>query len=304
MHLQTIPQIQSIEYKRESELPFYRINSDPFSLSRHWEELKTDPKFWAVMQTLWQCNKNALESGCFHWTKIDGEKQLFADDISLQAFFLSFSEVLREQWKVVDILWFISNLDLVNFAELFTGYGNGKKRVFHKNMVFNFSWFQELMRHYESNGFQPYDKFQEFRRMGERSHKWINSEINKQMQMYGEVNIQFYQSGWHGTMDFFFNFSTWETRIEMKDFVMDGTHKFMWFSEYLDSHNPFQEKNKLNFLYPMWYRGFVFPMIWVTKIVLKTREGKSHEYSHTAWHIDRLKSVVPKNVQGLIGDNK
>lgn len=40
------------------------------------------------------------------------------------------------------------------------------------------------------------------------------------MKYYGEVNIQFYQGDGYGTMDFFFNFNTGETRIEMKDFIL------------------------------------------------------------------------------------
>lgn len=304
MHLQVISQGQTLESKKESDLPFYRVNADPFQVSDRWEKMKADPTFGAVMQTLWQCNQNALESGLFHWTKVDGAKQLFADDVSLQAFFLSFSEVLREQWRIVDMLWFISNLDLVNFAELFTGYGDGSKRTFHKNMVFNFYWFQQLMRHYEGGGFQPYDKFNAFRRMGDRSQRWIASEIHTQMQIYGEVNIQFYQSDGHGTMDFFFNFNTGETRIEMKDFVMWSDMSYMWFSEYLNQNNQFEEKQKLNFLYPMWYRWFTFPMIWVTKIVLKTPEGQRHEYSHRLQSTKILKSTVPQNIQALIEDHK
>lgn len=41
-----------MEYKRESDLPFYRVNSDPFQVSHRWEKMKVDPDFGAVIQTL------------------------------------------------------------------------------------------------------------------------------------------------------------------------------------------------------------------------------------------------------------
>ncbi len=300
MNLQVTSGSQLMEYKRESDLPFYRVNSDPFQVSHRWEKMKVDPDFGAVIQTLWQCNKNALDSGLFHWTWFDSIKQLFADDISLQAFFLSFSEVFREQGRIVDLLWFISNLDLVNFAELFAGYGDGNRRTFHKNMIFNFYWFQQLMKHYEGNWFQPYDRFTEFRRMWDRSHRWIAAKIHEQMKYYGEVNIQFYQGDGYGTMDFFFNFNTGETRIEMKDFILWGDRDFEWFSEYLNKNNPFQNKERLNFLYPMWYRWFIFPMIWVTKIVLRTREKQRYEYTNKGQITPNPQSNIPKRIHWLI----
>ena len=100
------------------------------------------------------------------------------------------------------------------------------------------------------------------------------------MRNFGAFNIQFYQGGGYGTMDFFFDMNTSETRVFMKDFVMERSSGYTWFSEYLDAQNPFVSLEKLNFLYPMGYRGYTFPLMNVVEIQLLMRDNTERIYRH------------------------
>lgn len=270
-------QSHNFEWIKESELPFYRTNCDPFYIQPEWESLRKDSRIQSALEDIWKANQNAIARGYFETTP--NRKYLFADDISLQAFFLSFAETFHAQKEALDSLGWMCMSDVTNFPDLLQWYGDGKKRRFHNNMLFNFYWFNQLMRTYENQGFQPHDKFPDFVRLWD-SRNDIAFNIKRQRELYWNLYIQFYQADGYGTMVFSFDFDKGETHVRMKDFVMDGKHNFMWFSEFIEQNNPFDSLERLSFLYPMWYRGYTFPLINVTSITLM-KDGKDIIYKHS-----------------------
>lgn len=282
----------------EKELPFYRANWDPFKIQKEWDRLQNDQSFFEALKEILHFNALAIEQWHFNPSGFMNPKMLYADDISLQAFFISWEESFRETGRCYKEFKVDSVSDIPNFSKYFEWYWTGKKRTYHGNIVFLLSRFRDLISLYEKEGFQPADKFGEFTKIGYSVwdvKKWLSNS----QKTFWNVNLQFVQlcgMWWH--MDFNFNLEKWETSIKMYDFYDLENFWGKWFSEFLTNNNPFKDRIRINMLFPMGYRGWVFPLINLTEIRLE-RNGKEQIFKHASW-TKKVTKNTHRRIQWLI----
>ena len=264
---------------KPKDLPFYEANWDPFNQRESWEKIKNNPDFWKNLQAIVEFNKIALESWAFHSDGFQKWKKFFEEDISLQAFFISWEEFLNETWRCFATYWIAETQDIPNFWDFFSEYWSWEKRVFYTNLVFNIFWLKKLINNYSRQGFSPDRYLYDFDRFP--SHKKsIKEELQKQQNLFKSAGAEFNNPDFQcGGISFRWDLDKWETIIKMNDFPYHFWNKLLWFSEYLDQENPFKNKERLNFLFPFGYRWWVFPIINLKEIQIKLRDGKRKNYA-------------------------
>lgn len=245
------------------KLPFFMPNCDIFWVWKIWNELLWGKDFKETLDTIIGLNKNAQVQWLFYAEKTQ-EKILSPDDICLQAFFLSYFESLLAQKEVINILPLIDAMDLTNFYDLFRNYWDKYKRSYKKSMDFSINWFIKLIQDYDWNGWHL--ALKEF------------SDINRNFTYEGEKKYyEFNYEGKHLKIELDFKNAT--TKLIIEDVYIQNNNKLILLSEILNENNPFENLEKLNFILPMGYRGFHFPLLNVTEIKINIQDWPQKIYS-------------------------
>lgn len=273
---------------KPKDFPFYQTNWDPFNQKEIWEKIKNNPDFWNNLQAVVEFNKIALESWAFNADKYQKWKKFFEEDMSLQAFFISWMESLNELWRCFNACWIAETQDIPNFWDFFDGYWEWGKRTFYSNLVFTIYWLKKLIDEYVGQDFEPdrylydFDKFPAHRQS-------IKLKLKSHQRLFGSAGADFNSADFHcWSISFNWNLDQWETIIKINDFPYHFWGKSLWFSEFLDKENPFSDKEKLNFLFPLWYRWWVFPIINLKEFQVKLKNGtvKTYRFNRT-WNIEK-----------------
>jgi len=241
--------------------PFFEPNYDIFWLSKKFQEISQNEKIRNILKEMVDLNKKASLN---YWR--NQEKTLSSYDICLQAFLLSYLEDFREQVNVTQLCWGIWNIDITNLKKVFKNYWDNNKRSFKKSILFSINFIALLYKKYQNISWSWTNRFDDF------------LFFQESIESSGETNEISFPYNWENTR-IIFNFRNWTTEIHIPNI-------YMWYywennkllSELFDENNPFETNEKLNFIFPLWYRGFVFPLINVTKITIVSQKD-NREYS-------------------------
>lgn len=269
---------------KPKDLPFYQVNWDPFKQVRNWEDIINDPSFWDKLKTIVEFNTVALNNWDFDTKNYQKRKQLFQEDITLQAFFISWKEVFTELWRCFSDYKIAEIQDIPDFGEFFSDYWEWEKRTFHNNLVFAIYWLKKLIDEYVRRGFYPDSKLYDFDRF--HAHKpSIKQRIKSQQAGFGSAGADFSNGEFQcWSIGLNWNLNKWESVLKINDFPYHFWDQLLWFSEFLNKEKPFADIERLNFLFPLGYRGWVFPVINLKEIHVKMRDGwvKIYRYQTTS----------------------
>ncbi len=244
----------------------FEVNWDFFAKEDGFEDVIEDPEFRERAERIAKLSAKAF------WNT---DVAFLCTHICIRAFLNSYAEEFRAQEKVMDTVGMMLREDIFNFGGVFAvGRTNSE---FEKAVIFTLWWFEELIRRYAWNWFMgAKDKFWDF----------IHPFMDEDRTIHFEFpQSHFNSSGWYSAW-LQIDLQNKTMNLRLKDHIAINESReqgrAVYLSEYLEANDPFLQNNLLNFLLPMWYRGFIFPLFNVNKITLVDIKGSEEkkEYAH------------------------
>lgn len=264
----------------------FKVNWDFFEREFWFEDISKNPEFLARIEGIAELSARMFwhSSMTVDW-----------DDISIRAFLNSWAEDMREQERVYNSAGMLSIEDIVDFRRLFAV--EPTENDFKRAVLFTLWWFQQLVEKYASNGF-----------MGARDafRDMIDPMEYEDGKMYFDFPQYYYQDCGGHSAQLVIDLARSRMHLKLRDYTYHEEsrkqRRRIFLSEYFDMHNPFLQHSELNFLFPMWYRWFIFPFFNVDTITLKQVQwGDTEKQYHSpkSGHaiIDSTATIVSNTLQ-------
>jgi hypothetical protein len=212
-------------------------------------------------------NIEAVESGRFSAEAFEGIK-LFAEDICVQASLLSYDEDHTAQMWHLNTYGVLPEQYLENLASLFSPYKDMSERRFAKSMAFALSRLNGLIERYERRSeLQPSRYFSDTIGFGSGFKDVLRELRGDSTYFY----LPYAGTGFRCRVDLDLQRGT--TTIAVPDLYRPGSFGGCLTSAYLRDSDVFSERERENFLLPLAYREWVFPLINVVSIKTTSFDG-------------------------------